>query len=525
VVETSFYDVVVCGHEFGALLAAALLARRGFRVLLLGHDAHPLSIDLGGFALARGAGCLPALDSPALGRVLNDLSLVQVLRRRIASTRSEFEVCLGNRRFALCSDDSRLDHQIDAWWPEESAAVRAAVTRLTTTEGRVAQVLAAGINLPPAGFWERREWGRIEASLPRPGTDLLAPLPVDHPFRRIVAQPALSDTGLGGPDLAAIGAVTLSNAFGENRRGLSFVNGGEAGLWRLLLEKLETFSGERQSHAFASELVLRGGRVTGVRIRPRDETLGCAAMVWAGSSRGLMSLLGERTPKKEKKARELSERIRPAFFRYGLSMWLRAGTLTAGAPTRQFFVAESGGPPVEDSAITFTIGAPDPRHAHAAPAWAECLVPAGSPGTGAAAAGYFGALRARLRARLAAALPALDGDLLCLGSVYDGLPGEELPPSGEGQMGPSGEMRPSGPQLAAQPMPAVFANDQPAPFDALGTPHAVPGLRNVFLLGRENLPGLGITGELAAAWNVTRLLSQVLRAPRVARQSMLARGP
>jgi phytoene dehydrogenase-like protein len=521
-VETSFYDVVVCGHEFGALLTAALLARRGFRVLLLGHDAHPLSVDLGGFVLARGPGCLPALDSPAVGRVLNDLSLVQVIRRRITSAKTEFEVCLDGRRFALRGDDSRLNQEIDAWWPEQAATVRAALTRLTTTAARVAQVLVAGVNLPPSGFWERREWGRIEASLPRPGTDLLAPLPMEHAFRRIVAQPALSDTGLGGADISAIGAVTLANAFAENRRGLSFVNGGEAGLWRLLLEKLETFSGERHSQASASELVWRGGRVTGVRLRPRDETLGCAAMVWAGSSRGLVSLLGERAPKK---ARELSERLRPAFFRYGLSMWLRAGTLTAGAPTRQFIVAGPGRTPVEDDSITLTIGAPDPRHASAAPAWAECLVPAGAPGMGAAAAGYFGALRARLRARLSAALPAFEGELLCLGSVHDGLPGEELAPSGEGQNRLSAAVRPLGPPLSAQPMPAIFANDQPAPFDALGTPHGVPGLRNVFLLGRENLPGLGLTGEFAAAWNVTRLLSQLLRAPRVARQSMLARGP
>ena len=143
-VGTSFYDVVVCGHEFGALLTSALLARRGFRVLLLGHDAHPLSIDLGGFVLARGPGCLPALDSPALGRVLNDLSLVQVLRRRIVATKADFEVCLGDRRFALSGDDARLNHQIDAWWPEESAEIRASVTRLGATEGRVAQVLATG---------------------------------------------------------------------------------------------------------------------------------------------------------------------------------------------------------------------------------------------------------------------------------------------------------------------------------------------------------------------------------------------
>lgn len=521
--ETSFYDVVVCGHELGAVLAAALLGRRGFRVLLLGHDAHPLSFDVGGFTLARGAGGIPALDSPALARVLHDLSLVQVLRRRVAPAGREAEVWLDHRRFVLRADDDRLHQEIDAWWPAEASDVRAAVTRLSAIAARITQAIGTGIALPPQGFWERREWSRTEALLPRAGADVFAPLSPEHAFRRIAAQPALADAALASSDLAALGPATLASAFQESRSGLGFVQGGEAGLWKLLLDKLETFSGERHPHGTPTEVIWRGGRATGVRVRPRDETLGCTALVWAGSSRSLLSLLGDRVPRK---AREAPERVRPAFCRYALSMWLRAGQLTEGAPTRRFLLAPASRAAVEEAAITFTTGAPDPRHGGAAPAWAECLLPAGAVRSGPAAAGYFGALRARLRARLAAALPSFDRDVLCLGSVYDGLPPEE--PSGAerpgGDEAPSA-MRVAGPALPAQPMPIVYASDQPPRFDALGTPHGIPGLRNVFLLGRENLPGLGVSGELAAAWNVTRLLASSLRAPRLARQSMLVRAP
>ena len=61
--DTNFYDVIVCGAELAGLVAAALLARRGLRVLLLGHDTDRPSFDAGGVALSRGPALLPALES------------------------------------------------------------------------------------------------------------------------------------------------------------------------------------------------------------------------------------------------------------------------------------------------------------------------------------------------------------------------------------------------------------------------------------------------------------------------------
>ena len=47
-VDTNFYDVVVCGGETSGLVAGALLARRGFRVLLLGHEPAMATFDAAG---------------------------------------------------------------------------------------------------------------------------------------------------------------------------------------------------------------------------------------------------------------------------------------------------------------------------------------------------------------------------------------------------------------------------------------------------------------------------------------------
>ena len=55
-------------------------------------------------------------------------------------------------------------------------------------------------------------------------------------------------------------------------------------------------------------------------------------------------------------------------------------------------------------------------------------------------------------------------------------------------------------------MPAVYVGERPRPLDVGGLPHAT-GIKNLYLAGRENLPGLGLEGELVSAWGVARLVT------------------
>ena len=55
-------------------------------------------------------------------------------------------------------------------------------------------------------------------------------------------------------------------------------------------------------------------------------------------------------------------------------------------------------------------------------------------------------------------------------------------------------------------MPAVYAAERPRALDLGALPHAT-GVKNLWLAGRENLPGLGLEGELVSAWSVARLVT------------------
>src|SRR5687767_8767270 len=78
------YDVVVLGAGIGALAAAALLARRSWRVLVLGQGYKRPSYTHDGLQLARRPFTFLPSASPAWGRVVVELAQSQTFRRRVA---------------------------------------------------------------------------------------------------------------------------------------------------------------------------------------------------------------------------------------------------------------------------------------------------------------------------------------------------------------------------------------------------------------------------------------------------------
>ncbi|HVK65881.1 MAG TPA: FAD/NAD(P)-binding protein, partial [Polyangium sp.] len=101
------FDVVVLGRSLGALVTAALLARRDFTVLVLGQGGRPASYKLGERTLRRRAFTMLAASSPAWTRVLVELAQSQTWKRRVVSASPMMQVLAPRRTSGISRSISR----------------------------------------------------------------------------------------------------------------------------------------------------------------------------------------------------------------------------------------------------------------------------------------------------------------------------------------------------------------------------------------------------------------------------------
>jgi phytoene dehydrogenase-like protein len=150
------------------------------------------------------------------------------------------------------------------------------------------------------------------------------------------------------------------------------------------------------------------------------------------------------------------------------------------------------------------VSRPTARDPDRVPVWIECAVPAHLVDAGPA---YLRALRARLLQTVEQFYPGFGQQVRLVASAHD-----SLPPEGPLATKPKRPGTPP-PSLVRPPAP-LYGRSAEGSFDVTGLPHAT-GVKNLLLVGRENLPGLGLEGELISAWGAARLLGEapVRRAP------------
>jgi hypothetical protein len=480
--DSSYFDVVVCGSDLAGLAAAALLGRRGLRVLVCGHDVQPATFSAAGYTLAREPGFLPPPDAESVSRVLRELNAAQIVRRRAPAVQPAFQLLLPRHRLDFGPAETTA-RELAREFGDEASRLVPVLERLQQVSAILDPLLASDITLPPDGFWERREVARVESQLAAADGDLLAPLGAEHPLRAGLTALAALTSGFAPTDL---NAVVQARAYDTARRGSFQIDGGLAAVRSLFLDRIGTSSGEVRERLTPVEVVVKRGRAVGLRVRPRDETIGLEHLVWAGPLAGLLPLCGD---KGGRRLREMGAGLRAACYRYTLCLLVRREALPEGMGTRAFAVRDPAQPLIEDNAIGITVGPED--RSNQVPIWVDCLVPAAAAATG---AGYLGMVRARVRERLCRLIPFFDRHLLVLASPHDGL-APEVP-----------EGATPGEPVPASPMIAAVTSDLPRALAVDGAPHAT-GLKNLTLASAENLPGLGREGELVSAWGAARLIA------------------
>jgi phytoene dehydrogenase-like protein len=496
-VSSRFYDAVVLGRSLGALATAALLARRDFRVLVLGQGARPPTYRFGQRALGRRAFSLLFGASPLWRRMLTELAQTPQWKRRTEPLDPMFAVLGPGHNIELPPDVEIFAREVEREFPEVRQIVDELYEAIAAANGAVDAAFEHDGIWPPGTLWERLGTGHAASSLPfergERAPALLAKFPSGHPYRDIASVPVAFATYMGVP-LGELPALAFARLHGAWTRGILALPGGEDELAEFLVERIEALGGTCLLERRAETLVVRQGRAAGVVLDGAEEPTGASVVVSAESGEKLADL--SKGAGVTRAAERDWPRLSPEAGRFVVSLVVRRALLPESLPVESFVLPPGSRPDPRRPSVHLQKRGGAARDGEELLV-AECLLPARSSLT---------VLEARhaVLETLRSAFPFLDEHTVMVDSVHDGLP---LVDFSTGTRREIERLHVAETSPGREPMERLWSVDPPGFLGLSGEPVRGP-IPNTFLVGPTVLPALGQEGELLAAWSVARLVTR-----------------
>ena len=155
---TSHYDVVVLGAHLEPLLCAALLAREGLRVLVLGQGAPEPSYVLEGVEVEPYGLTLTGAQSPAIQDTLELLALRQDVRQRTADRTQVFQLLLPDHRINVYPDAKSWLEEVNRELPRVTRQAADITRTLAEVRAELDLMVSRGLTWPPETFIERQQF-------------------------------------------------------------------------------------------------------------------------------------------------------------------------------------------------------------------------------------------------------------------------------------------------------------------------------------------------------------------------------
>lgn len=488
----NFYDVVIVGGSLGALATGALLARRGFRVAWIRHHDRSWAYGYKGLTLLRAPAALTFVDTPAFRRVMAELALLPIVRRKLTVPAPLFQVVLPGHRIDVRDSHEALLTELEREFPEVRRPMEDFYAGIARAMKDLDALFGADVIWPPQGFFERREAARAAYGSPfarrKDQGDPLGDFPSGHPFRTFVLAQVRFASALD-PD--AMPALALVRAHGNAIRGAAFFEGGRDALYKLLEEKITQYGGQILARDRVARIVTRRGRVQGVDVATTDERLGCTFVVTSLDAATALRL-AEHEP-----CRTTAERLAfrtPRYYRYVLNVVLRAEGVPPGMSARLFSVADRSRPLMEENLLSIEMA---PVTNDRTVLTVTALLPRSGVDEGQP---YLRHQRQRILRALGEVVPFLERNILAVDSPHDGLPLEDhergttvsLPERWRGE---------------PEPMAVLEAPD-PEGFLGICTLPARTDIKGLILVGPQVVAGLGEEGECLAALSAARIVTR-----------------
>ena len=490
------YDVCVLGSQLGGVVAGALLARRGFRVLQVALDDPGPGYVEGGYLLPWGPALVPAPQHlPSAEAVLVELGLATDLGRALEPCDPDIQVLLPRHRVDVTGDPALLARELRREWPADADRLGAAFAELSALFDRSGHFLRSAPPLPPSGLAERFALRKALSAAARAPGEPTDPIATTRPFRgleehELVRSLAAAHRLLGFLD-GPPSPLSLVRLLGAAVRGTHHLAGGPGALREMVRRRIAESRGEVHGgpgETGASALVLEGSRLAAVRLAGSPNAYVARAFVLGADGASLRRLL----PPDAARSRfaSLLGKVRARRRLLTLNLVVKQAALPpALGPSAVVLRDPSGGQDpegalflhVEPARRQATRGAIEPAPDERV-VCASTFVPAQANGPEALAAAS-----AALRAAAADAIPFFERHLVA----------ESLAARQAGEQ--------------ASPHHPLYETDLDPALGLSALPVRAP-FKNAFFAGREVLPGLGVEGEfyagIQAAGHVAALLGR-----------------
>jgi phytoene dehydrogenase-like protein len=328
------YDVCVLGSQLGGVVAGALLARRGFRVLHVAHDDPGFHYVEHGYVLPFGPAVVPSpRHLPSAEAVLSELGLATDFSRALAPSEPDLQLLLPRHRVDLSREPAVLRTELRREWPHEAEALETSFGTLGTLFDFAGFFLRAAPPLPPDGFGERRAVSKaVKLAASAPGAPI-EPVGEARPFRGFEDHELVRSLRIAHRFLTYLDGeaspLSLVRLLGGTFRGTNRLPGGVGTLREMVRRRIAESRGELRGGpgepAVATGFDIEGGRVAAVRLADSPDAHVARAFIIATDASRLLPLLPEES--RSGRAGDSLRRVRPRRQLLSVNLVVKAAAL------------------------------------------------------------------------------------------------------------------------------------------------------------------------------------------------------
>lgn len=489
--SASHFDVIILGISAAPLTCGALLAKRGFRVLVVGQGEPPAAYQLGPYRLPQRLGGHPVnAKSPVAQRVLSELGLSQSFRRMtMTGGGTAFQVAMPGHRFDITADSDLFARELEREFPEVKRPIEDFHAQAERLSEQLDRMFELDLVWPPSTFFERRALARAHARSGlsrREESDSLAEFPEDHPFRQVTQAPVYFETGAARTPGFGLGSVRLyHNRLSRH----AWLQGGAHAFQEMLLDRIRSHSGQVLLDDRVREIVVRRGRAQGVRLFGSNEEISSNFVIAGIGVGAMLNLVPDRHVFEELFERHGEPQVR--HYRFLLNVVLPKRAIPAGMGRSLYAFDSEGLEASGEHALLIERQDHDDKHTVVT---AEALLPAALVE---GQSRFLETARERIGATLGEVLPFVDRHALAVDSPHDG-----RPPDLRVEMPFKAAQSARGPRT----LPATYSFPGAQALGLCALPIRGP-IRNLLLCNGQVVPTLGAEGELLTACSAARVVA------------------